>query len=139
MRFLIHGTLAPEISAALARHEHKAHTLEELGETSHTPTEPSGSAAGSPTIAIDPAELFQSLARRQWFLLTNDAALVHQMFEEKIPYPGIIILLINAPDAPAQSAALDRLFERYKRLTPKRLYTITPNRVKIRQLPGAVD
>ena len=61
------------------------------------------------------------------------------MFEEKIAYPGIIILLINAPDASAQSAAIDRLFERYKRLSPKRLYTITPNRVKIRQLPGAVD
>ena len=32
--------------------------------------------------------------------------------------------------------AIDRLFARYKRLSPRRLYTVTATRVKIRQLPG---
>jgi hypothetical protein len=35
-----------------------------------------------------------------------------------------------------QDDAITRLFERYKRLTPGRLYTVTGSRVKIRQLPA---
>jgi hypothetical protein len=31
---------------------------------------------------------------------------------------------------------VDRLFDRYKRLSPGRLYTVTGSRVKVRQLPG---
>ena len=38
-----------------------------------------------------------------------------------------------------QATAIPRLFKRYPRLTPRRLYTVTPNRVKIRQLPGAAQ
>jgi predicted GTPase len=34
-----------------------------------------------------------------------------------------------------QDDAIDRLFARYKRLTPGRLYIVTPGRVKVRQLP----
>jgi hypothetical protein len=34
-----------------------------------------------------------------------------------------------------QDDAVDRLFTRYKRLTPERLYTVTETRVKVRQLP----
>jgi hypothetical protein len=137
MRFLIHGTIAPEIAPTLEAHGHKAHMINELDDSPNS-TEPSGSAAGSAGSAgvADPAELLATLARRQWFLLTTDADLVHKIFEQKIASTSIIILLINAPDAATQSAAIDRLFERYKRLTPKRLYTVTPNRVKIRQLPG---
>jgi hypothetical protein len=37
-----------------------------------------------------------------------------------------------------QDDAIDRLFKRYKRLTPGRLYTVTGSRVKVRQLPGRV-
>jgi hypothetical protein len=35
-----------------------------------------------------------------------------------------------------QDDAIDRLFTRYKRLTPGRLYTVTETRVKVRQLPS---
>jgi hypothetical protein len=35
-----------------------------------------------------------------------------------------------------QDDAIDRLFARYKRLSPGRMYTVTGTRVKIRQLPG---
>jgi len=34
-----------------------------------------------------------------------------------------------------QDDAIDRLYARYKRLTPGRMYTVTGSRVKIRQLP----
>jgi hypothetical protein len=34
-----------------------------------------------------------------------------------------------------QDDAIDRLFTRYKRLAPGRLYTVTGARVKVRQLP----
>ena len=34
--------------------------------------------------------------------------------------------------------AIDRLFTRYKAPKPKRLYTVTENRVKVRQLPGSI-
>jgi hypothetical protein len=34
-----------------------------------------------------------------------------------------------------QDDAIDRLFKRYKRLSPGRLYTVTAARVKVRQLP----
>ena len=36
-----------------------------------------------------------------------------------------------------QDDAVTRLFERYKRLTPGRLYTVTASRVKVRQLPSS--
>jgi hypothetical protein len=35
-----------------------------------------------------------------------------------------------------QAEAIGRFFERYPRPAPGRLYTITPSRVKVRQLPG---
>ena len=133
MRFVTHGGITPETASALERHGHKTHAAAELLDA---PPSESAEAPGAAEPSLEPAALLAALARHQWFLLTADAALVHCMFEEKLIYPGIIVLLIDAPDAAAQSAAIDRLFERYKRLTPKRLYTVTRNRVKIRQLPG---
>jgi hypothetical protein len=88
--------------------------------------------------------LFPLLEIKQWQLLTTDTDLVQQVYEQKIDFPGIIVLLLESrasADDPnpiaSQPQAIDRLFERYPRLTPRRLYTVTPNRVKIRQLPGA--
>ena len=51
---------------------------------------------------------------------------------------GVIVLVLDDPESPRdQGRAIERLFERYQRLTPGRLYTVTASRVKIRQLPGA--
>lgn len=137
MRFVIHGGVTPEIASALQRHGHKAHAAVELLDDQAPAVDPAA-AGGAAAPALEPAALLAALARHQWFLLTADAALVHHIFEEKLEYNGIVVLLIDAPDAAAQAAAIDRLFERYKRLTPKRLYTVTRNRVKIRQLPGSL-
>jgi hypothetical protein len=128
MRFFIHGAVLPEAPAALAKRAHVCHGLPEL-------------AADAQALAAaehDPAVLLALLGQRQWHLLTTDAALVRDLYEQKTPFGGVIVLLLPDPDvAHDQGRAIARLFERYQRLTPGRLYTVTPNRVKIRQLPGA--
>lgn len=125
MRFLLHGTVTPEASAALIRHEHACHASSELA------------ADAAPETADDRLALFQQLARKQWNLLTTDSALIRDLYERKLAFPGIIVMILQDAEGPQdQGKAVDRLFDRYKRLTPGRMYTITPNRVKIRQLPG---
>jgi hypothetical protein len=128
MRFVIHDVVRAEAVAALARKEHQGRPLQELLAGADAPAE----------AAADLAVLLAWLDQGQWQLLTTDAALVRAVYERKIPYRGVIVFLIEDADDPQdQGQAVERLFERYRRLTPGRLYTVTPNRVKIRQLPGA--
>ena len=130
MRFLIHGNINPEGQQAMVKHEHALHTMLELSEE----------AAASDNLEDSPANLLKVLAKRQWNLLTTDTQFVHQMYEQKVEFSGVIVLLLDDPAVlHDQGPAVDRLFERYKRLTPRRLYTITASRVKIRQLPGAAQ
>jgi len=134
MRFLLHGIIHPDTQAALTRHEQVCHLPLELSADTDAPGE----------ILSNPELLFPLLQIKQWQLITTDTELVQQLYEKKIDFPGIIVLLLesrtSAEDAnpiASQAKGIDRLFERYPRLTPRRLYTVTPNRVKIRQLPGA--
>ena len=128
MRFLIHGAAPAEVAEALAHRGHVCHTLPEL----------SADAGADAAAYDDPAILLPLLDKKQWHLLTADAALVRSVYEKKAPFGGVIVLVLNDPDAAHdRGRAIERLFERYPRLTPGRLYTVTPNRVKIRQLPGA--
>ena len=127
MRFLIHGAVKPEAGAALVQQEHACHALAELLD----------GASAAADAAGDPAELLGLLEKRRWNLLTTDRDLVNTVYENKIAFAGVIVLILDDPETPAdQAQAVARLFERYKRLTPRRLYTVTPSRVKIRQLPG---
>jgi hypothetical protein len=131
MRFLLHGTIHPDTKPALKKHEHHAHDSAEL-------TDDTAALA-------DPEILLPLLQKKQWNLLTTDTAFIQQLYEQKVAFPGIIVCILNPENAPPetpnpdQPAAIDRLFERYPRLTNRRLYTVTPNRVKIRQLPGAAQ
>lgn len=131
MRFFLLGTITPEGQAALIKHEHHVHSALDLSAETDAPN----------ALADNPAELLKVLAKKQWQLFTTDSDLVHRIYEDKIEFPGGII--VHMLDDPAvlhdQASAVDRLFERYKRLTPRRMYTITPSRVKIRQLPGLPD
>ena len=125
MQFLIHGAVQPEATAALVRHEHVC----------HTPAELTGDAAE--IAAAGPQAFLELLTARQWQLVTTDAALVRAVYEQKLAFSGIIVMMLDDPEKPGgQGGAVDRLFERYHRLMPGRLYTITPSLVKIRQLPG---
>ena len=120
MQFLVHGGLAAEGCEAMVRQGHRVHQLTEL--------------AGETPAPSSPEELLRELARRQWCLLTADRDFVHQVYDQGLKFNLCMVLLIAQADQ--HSSSVDRLFERYKRLSPKRLYTVTPGRVKVRQLPG---
>ena len=46
------------------------------------------------------------------------------------------VVFLNVPvSEQEQDDAINRLFARYPRLSPGRLYTVTASRVKVRQLP----
>ncbi len=123
MRFLIHGAVHPDAAAALVRHEQACHAILELSDDA--------AAADNPVL------LLPLLEKRQWNLLTTDTEFVRSLYEKKVEFSGVIVQLLDDPAVlENQGAAIDRLFERYKRLTPRRLYTVTASRVKIRQLPG---
>ena len=122
MRWLLHGNLAPAVGEALARHEQKTHAVGELGL-------PAGAA---------PRELLKAAQSKQLDVITTDSTLVNEIFEEKIWFNRVVVFLQLEGGDVEQDDAIDRLFERYKRLTPGRLYTVTGSRVKVRQLPARV-
>ena len=104
--------LAPgEVADALKRHDHVVHSFEELGESKD--------------------DVLAAAASRQWDIITTDADLARKLFDAQKPFKRCIVYLQSAG-----AGSVDRLFERFKRLSPGRLYTVTESRVKVRQLPG---
>jgi len=128
MQFFILGPVNPEAQAALVRHGHSVHSDLELSADTDAPA----------SLEDSPSQLLELLSHKGWNLLTTDTAFIRLMYEQKAEFPrGVVVHLLDDPaDLHDQAPAIDRLFKRYPRLTPKRLYTITPSRVKIRQLPG---
>jgi hypothetical protein len=121
MQWLLHGNHSPAVGAALVRLGHKIHALEEL--------------ALPPDSLL--ADTLKAAVKRQWEVISNDPAVVRAVFDERIPFERSIVFLQLRGGEAEQGGAVDRLFGRYKRLAPKRLYTVTETRVKIRQLPSA--
>src|SRR4051812_2440210 len=121
MQWLLHRSMTFAVGEALKRHKHQVHEMPEL--------ELPADAA--------PAEVFNAAQKKQWDILTTDAALAEVPFSQNQPFNRTIVHLHLEGGDVEQDDAIDRLFERYKRLAPRRLYTVTPTRVKIRQLPGA--
>jgi hypothetical protein len=108
------------VTEALVRHEHEAQTPAEIG------------------LAPDarPDEVLEAAHTKQLDIVTNDPNLANAPFESPVKF-GRSLVFLQLPGGDVEQAdAIDRLFERYKRLTPGRMYTVTENRVKIRQLPG---
>jgi predicted nuclease of predicted toxin-antitoxin system len=122
MRWLLHGTMTSAVGDALQRHGHKASSLTDNGL----------SPEASPT------EVFETARKAQLEVLTTDGALAQAPFEASQPIAGrcMVYLQLEGGDV-EQDDAIDRLFARYKRLSPGRLYTVTGSRVKVRQLPSA--
>ena len=120
MQWLVHGTLTAAVAEALKRHEHATHSVQELA-----------LPADAPHI-----DVLKAAQQKQWDVLTNDSALVNAPFEHDFYFNRSIVFLQLEGQDVEQDDAVDRLFERYKRLTPRRLYTVTGTRVKVRQLPG---
>jgi len=122
MRFLLIGNLTPAVAAAVARHGHAAVTPESVG-----------LAAGA-----SHEEILAAAVKAQLEILTADPDMADAPYAKDIWFPRAIVFLQLAGADVEQDDAIDRLFERYSRLTPKRLYTVTEARVKVRQLPQGV-
>jgi len=120
MRWLIHGTLTPAAGEALRRHGHVTRLPEEISLAPDAPAE----------------DVLREANKNQLDLITADAAIASAPYEHHLSFGRSIVLLNVEGGDVEQDDAIDRLFERYKRLTPGRLYTVTGSRVKIRQLPG---
>ena len=120
MRWVLHGNLTPAVAEALKRHGDQAHPLSALALKD---------GAG-------PFELMKTAQSMQLDVLTADHALIDAIFENKIYFNRVVVFLQLEGGDVEQDDAIDRLYARYKRLTPGRLYTVTGSRVKVRQLPG---
>jgi hypothetical protein len=121
VRFLIHGTLAPAVADAIRRHEHVAADF--------------AMADLSPELTA--RELLVELHRKQLDLVTNDSDIIDVALAGDGKFERCIVYLQLSGGDVEQDDAIDRLFARYGRLSPRRLYTVTETRVKVRQLPGS--
>ena len=121
MRWLLHGTMTPAVADALRG---RGDTVVDAASVAVAPDAPH-------------PEVLKAATKGQLDLMTTDAKLAESPFAPDAPPFGrsIVYLQLEGGDV-EQDDAVDRLFERYKRLTPGRLYTVTGTRVKIRQLPG---
>ncbi|MGA2581663.1 MAG: hypothetical protein ABSG31_00185 [Tepidisphaeraceae bacterium] len=81
----------------------------------------------SPDDSLTPPDVLDFAYAKQWDVITADPAVARAAVAGKSRFNRSIVLLKSAED-------VERLFERYKRLTPGRLYTVTASRVKVRQL-----
>lgn len=120
MRWLLHGNLTPAVADALRRHEQQVVSLDEV-ELPHDAPVPDVLAAAT---------------RRQLEVLTASQELASAPFEQAVPFKRTLVFLQLEGGDVEQDDAVDRLFQRYRRLSPGRLYTVTGTRVKVRQLPG---
>jgi predicted nuclease of predicted toxin-antitoxin system len=122
MRFLLIGNLTPAVAPAIVRHGHETATADSLHLTDVTSKE----------------EILRSADKAQLDIVTADPELIEAPYALDLHFHRSIIFLQLAGGDVEQDDAIDRLFTRYKAPKPKRLYTVTENRVKVRQLPGAV-
>src|SRR6478672_11926019 len=119
MRWLIHGPLTTAVAEALKRHGHAVQTPAEAGLTDGAPAR----------------EVFETAHKKQLDVVTADGKIVNDLYESPVRFGRSLVFLQLQGGAVEQDDAVDRLFTRYKRLTPGRLYTVTETRVKVRQLP----
>src|ERR1700743_2613693 len=99
MRWLLYGNLAPAVAEALVRHGHAVHSTVTAG---------------------DPLEVLQTARKEQVDLLTKDADVANTPFEKDFWFNRSLVFLQLEGGEVEQDDAVDRLFERYKRLTPGR-------------------
>ena len=122
MRFLLIGKLTPAVREAVVRHGHDAVTPDAVGLAEGASHE----------------DVLRAAIKAQVEVMTADGDLAEAAYALNLWFPRVIVYLQLAGADVEQDDAVDRLFERYSRLTPKRLYTVTETRVKVRQLPQQV-
>ena len=117
MRWLIHGKCSPAVAELLRKRE----------DIAQTPIE-------SDIDGDQPSSILKQAHVKQLDVVTIDAEFVSHAIAHGGFGRSLVYLQVEGGDL-EQDDALTRLFKRYKRLTPGRLYTVTASRVKIRQLP----
>ncbi|MFT3786672.1 MAG: hypothetical protein QM770_10965 [Tepidisphaeraceae bacterium] len=122
MRFLVHVNLTSAVNAALVRHGHIAVSMQEA----ILPDE------------LPPSELLQEAHRKQLDVITADRELAQFARTTAIKFDrSIVFLQLRESDGDVeQDDAIDRLFDRFSRLKPGMLYTVTEQQVKTQQLKG---
>src|SRR4051812_31936875 len=105
MRWLLHGPMNGAVADALRRHGHAVEQLD------------------SPPQRLD--ELLKTAHQKQLDVLTTDAALVAASAQLVTKFDRCVVFLQLQGGEVEQDDAIDRLFKRYKRLTPGRVYTVT--------------
>ena len=123
MRFLLHGNFGDGTAGQFREQGHVAVTAAEVD----LPAD------------AKPADVLEVGRKQQYELVVS----TREDLDALLPKSGAKDIfgrvLVFLRDEPADHAlAVMRLFERYKRLTPGRLYTVSSGRVKVSQLPGAL-
>jgi hypothetical protein len=116
VRWLLYGNLTPAVGEALVRHGH----------TVIPEVLPDGAS---------PSDVLKLAHEKQLDIVTPDEALARAPYETGQVFGRSIVYVQLEGGEVEQDDAIDRLFERFKRLSPGRLYTVTATRVKVRQLP----
>lgn len=123
MRLLLHGKLTPAVADALRTRGDTVRQLTDVGVTAES----------------SPDDVLKAAHKDQAEILTTDPGVANALFDREDAPPkfnrSIVYFQLEGGDV-EQDDAVTRLFERYKRLTPGRLYTVTASRVKVRQLPS---
>ena len=123
MRLFLHGKLTPAVADALRARGDTVRQPDDLGLTPDAPAD----------------DVLKAAQKDQAEVLTTESALAGALFDREQPLPfnrSIVFFQLEGGDV-EQDDAVSRLFTRYKRLSPGRLYTVTASRVKVRQLPAA--
>ena len=80
-------------------------------------------------------ELLEQLHTKQLDLLTDDPDLARAAGETSAAQFDRCVVFLQLPGGDVeQDDAIDRLFARYKRLSPRKIYSVTESRVKVRQM-----
>jgi hypothetical protein len=119
MRWLIHGDVQTAAVEALRRHGHRVTTPEEIE------LPPDAQAA----------DVLKNAHKRQLDVVTTSPQLAAAAIGTPVRFDRSLVFLQLEGGAVEQDDAIARMFHRYKRLTPGRMYTVTATRVKVRQLP----
>jgi predicted nuclease of predicted toxin-antitoxin system len=118
MRFLLHGKLDPAVAVALERHGHKTVSLADAVIEADVPAD----------------ELFQLAHARQLDVLTADRDTAQFARTQAFKFDRSIIYLQLPGGDVELDDAIDRLFNRFKRLKPHAVYTVTEAQVKVQQM-----
>ncbi len=120
MRFLLHVNLSPAISAALVRHGHVAVSMHEAVLPDELP----------------PGELLAEAHRKQLDVITKDREFAQFARTTGVKFDrSLVFLQLRENDGEVeQDDAVDRLFDRFSRLKPRMMYTVTEQQVKAQQL-----